>query len=71
MSPKLEHLIHAMHVADLANDGPPYERMARAALKALREPSEDMIDARFSVLGQGGKAEWEAMIDAVLGEEAP
>lgn len=47
-----------------------YLAKARAAIEALREPSEAMIAARFHVMGQGGKAEWEAMISAALGEAA-
>ena len=41
---------------------------ARAAIEAMREPTEAMVTARFNVLGQGGKAEWEAMIDEALVE---
>lgn len=45
-----------------------YGELARAAIGAMQEPSEGMISARFQVIGQGGKAEWEAMIDAALSE---
>jgi hypothetical protein len=53
---------------------------ARALLSRLRageqegwrlvpvEPTEAMIEARFHVLGQGGKAEWEAMLAAAPSE---
>jgi hypothetical protein len=45
-----------------------FENAARAAIQELREPTGTMVAARFNVLGQGGKAEWEAMIDAALAE---
>jgi hypothetical protein len=40
--------------------------VAMNVMASMREPTSDMIDARFNALGQGGKAEWEAMIDAAL-----
>lgn len=41
---------------------------ARAILELMREPTEEMITARFQSLGSGGKLEWEAMINAALKE---
>jgi uncharacterized protein YaiI (UPF0178 family) len=41
---------------------------ARAAIEAMREPTEAMIEARFRTLGNGGQSEWQAMIDAALKE---
>jgi hypothetical protein len=46
----------------------PYLDDARAAISAMMEPSERMIEARFNAVGKGGKAEWEAMITAALEE---
>jgi len=55
----------------------PYRRIAAAVIKAMREPSEAMID-RFvsralcvSISGEGGwseyaRAQWQTMIDAAL-----
>lgn len=55
----------------------PYRRIAAAAIKAMREPSEAMLD-RFvsralcvSISGEGGwseyaRAQWQTMIDAAL-----
>ena len=43
---------------------------ARAAIEAMREPTEAMRAARFRVRGRGGQAEWEAMIDQALKDDA-
>lgn len=50
-----------------------YERLARAALEALREPTEAMLDASFIDDGRGSDVDWvlatkvwQAMIDAAL-----
>lgn len=47
-----------------------HRNMAKAALKSLREPTNEMIAARFKILGSGGKAQWQAMIDAALVERS-
>lgn len=45
------------------------ELCARAAIEAMREPTETMICARFHALGKGGRHEWVAMINAALGSK--
>ena len=73
MMEMIERVARAM-VAPHAPPNMQYEKWvealhhARLAIEAMREPTEAMITARFNVLGQGGKAEWEAMIDAALKE---
>lgn len=43
---------------------PKYERKARAALEALREPTPEMVEAGAGRLADGPA--WRAMIDAAL-----
>ena len=45
-----------------------YNATARAAIEAMRVPTDAMKEARFQRLGEGGRIEWEAMIDAALAE---
>jgi hypothetical protein len=52
-----------------------YASMARAAIEAMREPTDEMVDAgriaRMNVAGgYDGPSGWEAMIDAALKETA-
>jgi hypothetical protein len=52
-----------------------YKAMARAAIAAMREPSEAMVEAagcapvKSYAWQDGVKASWEAMLDAALAEE--
>lgn len=51
-----------------------YEAEARAAIEAMREPTEAMCTAgrlaNMSIIGgYGGPTSWEAMIDAALASE--
>lgn len=46
-----------------------YECMARAAIDAMREPTEAMLNAGMKAVGYlncGGRTEWQAMIDEAL-----
>lgn len=43
---------------------------AKAAIEAMRNPTEDMLLARLDVSGHGSDDEWEAMINAALMEKA-
>lgn len=45
-----------------------YFQRARLAIETMREPTDEMITARFNALGRGGEVEWNAMIDAALAE---
>ena len=50
-------------------DEPPSSfALARTAIAAMREPTEEMIDAWIRAPG-AIKAGWQAMIDAALGEK--
>jgi hypothetical protein len=40
--------------------------LARAAIAAMREPTEEMIDAWIRAPGAAIKGGWQAMIDAAL-----
>ncbi|GEM_PF-4194625 len=42
--------------------------MARAAIKALREPTKEMLDAGMAEEGVDLASEYRAMIDAILSE---
>jgi hypothetical protein len=66
MSTMIERVSRAIAEADSA--AATYDELARAAIEAMTEPTEAMINARFRVLGQGGQAEWQAMIRAALKE---
>ncbi len=51
----------------------PYREEARAAIEAMREPSEEMIEAgrrheRFTLAKEGVAPRWQAMIDKALEE---
>jgi len=49
-----------------------YRAMARAALREMREPTQEMVDQGFDVhlseCWPGSKDVWQAMIDAALKE---
>ena len=74
MTSKIEEVRDAMMAAfDAAPDGEDVSMaMARAAIKAMREPTEAMDRAgqsgRYQKYG-GVKTTWTAMIDAALQEE--
>lgn len=48
----------------------PYIDDARAAIEAMREPTEEMLFAA-DWLENGTRAAWQAMIDAALSEQKP
>ena len=54
-------------VEDLLTDQAAHE-MARAAIKAMREPSDKMIAAYYKCPRDSGNMMWQAMIDAALEE---
>lgn len=45
------------------------DSMARAAIEAMREPTEEMFKATRDAHGYDGLAAWSAMIDAALNEK--
>jgi hypothetical protein len=49
--------------------GVPLMAMARAAIAAMREPTEAMTKAAFAATFDDGVAHWIAMIDAVLADQ--
>lgn len=52
----------------MAEDDNDNESLARAAIKAMREPSEGMEDEGWTEWDWGAHAVWRAMIDAALAE---
>ena len=44
-----------------------FRTMARAAIVAMREPTEVMLDAAMQFASCDLKSEWQAMVDAALG----
>lgn len=78
MSSKLEEVARALREAVRNTpDGKSisFEEMsfilARAAIEAMREPTQAMIDAGYypAVQNRGAKSVWPVMIDAALSEE--
>lgn len=47
-----------------------YEEAARAAIEAMREPTDAMADDGYRAIKHGADAVWRAMIDAALNPEA-
>ena len=65
----IEQVARALLVADRSAITPDYyQRMARAAIEAMREPTDAMVDAAYCSV----KADrtWQIMIDAALSEIA-
>ena len=46
-----------------------YREQARFAIEAMREPTEAMLDAAMQFASCDLKSEWQAMIEAALGEK--
>ena len=75
MSPKLEKMARAIEDAMASDDNHPHD-LARAALLAIREPDEAMIEAYCQTHHRLGFHAWAnastvlpAAIDAILAEE--
>jgi hypothetical protein len=54
------------------SEWPSYTNDVRAVLRAIREPSEGMVEAYLrpkKMKFDGAVATWQAMIDAAMGEE--
>lgn len=80
MSEMVERVALAMQAAlegapgDFDGERPhsPYPKLARAAIKAMREPTRGMLKATDSIMGGGfqnshsDQETWEAMIEAAL-----
>ena len=70
MSEMVERVARAVQpIADPGGHWTTCEDIARAAIEAMREPTEGMIQAGWTTNGYRGdmtKAEWSAMIDAAL-----
>ena len=66
----IERVARALVVADRSAITPDYyQRMARAAIEAMREPTSEMVDAAYANTGGVGATKcWQAMIDAALSE---
>ena len=56
----------AQALEDELPGGENYEALARAAIAALREPTEEMVLAAFPYTDPRIKEIWQAMIDAAL-----
>ena len=68
----IERVARALLVADRSAITPDYyQRMARAAIEAMREPTEAMLDAGVNFRERNARTEqiWQAMIDAALKEK--
>ena len=68
----IEQVARALLVADRSAITPDYyQRMARAAIEAMREPTEAMLDAGVNFRERNARTEqiWQAMIDAALKEK--
>ena len=59
-------LAKASGINDWAKSAHEFEEDARAAIEALRDPTDEMLQAQF---GKAGPREcWQAMIDAALSD---
>ena len=68
----IERVARALLVADRSAITPDYyQRMARAAIEAMREPTEAMLDAGVNFRERNARTEqiWQAMIDEALKEK--
>jgi hypothetical protein len=64
---KVEEVARAIAgAADLHH--PDYDAMARAAIKAMREPTQEMAGAPDDIFLVEARDIWRAMIDAALSE---
>lgn len=72
IDPMLVRIAKAICVSEGSSDWQAYIPAARASLEALRDPSDAMLEAATSGLPDWGDlpADWRAMIDHVLGEQA-
>lgn len=72
--PDIDYEVH--HQDGLVKGWKMYESEAKAAIEAMREPTEPMLDAGVRhhnndklYLKESVSCQWDAMIDAALGEE--
>lgn len=70
--PMLVRIAKAIALSEGSDDWQSHIAAARASLEVLREPSPAMLEAATSGLPDWGDlpADWRAMIDHVLGEQA-
>lgn len=70
--PMLVRIAKAIAMSEGSGDWQHHIPAARASLEVLREPSDAMLEAATSGLPDWGDlpADWRAMIDHVLGEQA-
>jgi hypothetical protein len=74
---KLEQVARAIEaevdkLADVRNIGGFYEQIARAAVEALREPSQQAVEdavLSYSLAEDGVREYWRFMLDAILSEK--
>jgi len=67
----IERVARAIYAAECWDTAAPgfYQHAARAAIEAMREPTEVMLDAAMQFASCDLKSEWQAMIEAALGEK--
>jgi hypothetical protein len=71
LDPMIIRMARAIALSQGRSDWQEYVQAARASLSALRDPSDEMLEAATHGLPDWGDLteEWHAMIDHVLGEE--
>lgn len=72
IDPMIVRMARAIALSQGSNDWKPYVAAARASLNAIREPSDEMLEAASDGMPDWGELpqEWRAMIDYVIGEGA-
>ncbi len=70
IDPMIVRMARAIATSQGTSDWKPFVATARASLSAIREPSDEMLEAASDGMPDWGELpqEWRAMIDFVLGE---
>ena len=70
MNKMVERVAQAMMDSDYSEDGAPvnihFGILAKAAISAMREPTEEMIEAGWNASGDQPQTHWTAMINEAL-----
>jgi hypothetical protein len=72
MTDMVERVARAIYAAECWDTATPgfYQHAARAAIAAMREPTDEMVDAAWEPsVPPGNVAIWQAMIDAAMGDK--